>query len=256
MDFGFLIIVLNHLTSTKDNFFDSLAEANQNRTNNKKSYYTLIKQSYQALVNDIIRPPRCGYEISQLGPRTFNFCGKIFERLDFCLENPRKLKFECSMWQPVDKDRQNSVIPCVIYMHGNSSSRLEALPALSLVLSLGASLLSFDFSGSGKSEGEYVSLGAFEKDDLQCVIEHLRTAGNTSTIALWGRSMGAATALLHGERDPSIVSSHAILLMYCQKEEFILRKRMNSLQDNSSTNELKIVTDVYISNCTPGGNGS
>ena len=193
---------------------DSLAEANQNRTNNKKSYYTLIKQSYQALVNAIIRPPRCGYEISQLGPRTFNFCGKIFERLDFCLENPRKLKFECSMWQPVDKDRQNSVIPCVIYMHGNSSSRLEALPALSLVLSLGASLLSFDFSGSGKSEGEYVSLGAFEKDDLQCVIEHLRTAGNTSTIALWGRSMGAATALLHGERDPSIVSSHAILLMY------------------------------------------
>jgi hypothetical protein len=24
-----------------------------------------------------------------------------------------------------------------------------------------------DFCGSGKSEGEYVSLGAFEKDDLQ-----------------------------------------------------------------------------------------
>lgn len=41
---------------------------------------------------------------------------------------------------------------------------------------------------------------------LQCVIEHLRSEGRTSTIALWGRSMGAATALLHGERDPSIAA--------------------------------------------------
>jgi len=52
-------------------------------------------------------------------------------------------------------------------MHGNSSSRLEALGSLSLVLSIGATLLTFDFAGSGMSEGEYVSLGVFEKDDLQ-----------------------------------------------------------------------------------------
>lgn len=41
---------------------------------------------------------------------------------------------------------------------------------------------------------------------MQCVIEFLRAGGTTSTIALWGRSMGAATALLHGERDPSIAA--------------------------------------------------
>lgn len=40
--------------------------------------------------------------------------------------------------------------------------------------------------------------------DPQCVIEYLRSTGTTSTITLWGRSMGAATALLHGDRDPSI----------------------------------------------------
>eukprot|EP01033_Poteriospumella_lacustris_P013378 gene13378-9579_t len=54
------------------------------------------------------------------------------------------------------------------------------------------------------SEGEYVTLGAFEKDDLAAAIEYLRNSQKTSTIALWGRSMGAATALLHAERDPSI----------------------------------------------------
>ena len=34
-------------------------------------------------------------------------------------------------------------------------------------LSLGATFLAFDFAGSGLSDGEYVSLGAYERDDLQ-----------------------------------------------------------------------------------------
>mmetsp|Transcript_32337 Transcript_32337/g.32960 ORF Transcript_32337/g.32960 Transcript_32337/m.32960 type:complete len:547 (-) Transcript_32337:425-2065(-) len=166
------------------------------------SYYQMFKVGYQELVNAIIRPPRCEYDISQLGPNMFNFCTKPFTRRDFTLRNSRDLEFSCSMWEPVQ--RPNPVLPCVIYMHGNSSARLEAIPQLGLVLSLGATFITFDFCGSGVSEGEYVSLGYYEKDDLQCVIEHLREAGRTSTIALWGRSMGAATALLHGERDPSI----------------------------------------------------
>ena len=166
------------------------------------SYWQMIKQGYQELVNAIIRPPRCQYEEHHLGPKEFVFCRKKFKRVDFDLINKREYTIKCSMWEPLD--RPNDVLPCVIYMHGNSSARLEALPQLALVLSLGATLVSFDFAGSGKSGGEYVSLGYFEKDDLDCVIEHLRNTGRTSTIALWGRSMGAATALLHGERDPSI----------------------------------------------------
>jgi len=65
-------------------------------------------------------------------------------------------------------------------------------------------LFCFDFSGSGHSDGEYVSLGYYERDDLAIVVEHLRQSGTVGCIGLWGRSMGAATALLHGDRDPSI----------------------------------------------------
>jgi hypothetical protein len=61
-------------------------------------------------------------------------------------------------------------------MHGNSSSRLEGLAALSLVLGLGGTLLSFDFAGSGHSDGEYVSLGVYEKDDLQVRNAHMHGA--------------------------------------------------------------------------------
>ena len=38
----------------------------------------------------------------------------------------------------------------------------------------------------------------------QVVVEHLRATGKVSTLGLWGRSMGAVTALLYSNRDPSI----------------------------------------------------
>mmetsp|Transcript_31506 Transcript_31506/g.30070 ORF Transcript_31506/g.30070 Transcript_31506/m.30070 type:complete len:505 (+) Transcript_31506:100-1614(+) len=196
------------------------------------SYYAMAKQGYLELVHAIIRPPRCNYEMSQLGPNRFDFGGKSFVRNDFEVSNVRGMKVVCSMWEPTKLTRQNNVLPCVIYMHGNSSARVEALGQLSLVLSLGATLVSFDFCGSGKSDGDWVSLGAFEKDDLKCVIEYLRNSGTTSTIALWGRSMGAATSLLHGERDPSIAgmvldSAFADLTMLA--EEMVEKGRKHGL---------------------------
>ena len=94
--------------------------------------------------------------------------------------------------------------PVVIYLHGNSSGRTEVIPQLAHLLTLGVSVVSFDFAGSGKSEGEFVSLGYYEREDLQTVIHHLRASGEVSTIGLWGRSMGAATAIMYGSRDPTI----------------------------------------------------
>ncbi|KAL7552832.1 hypothetical protein ACHAWF_016076 [Thalassiosira exigua] len=102
------------------------------------------------------------------------------------------------------KTRKRRRGPVVIYLHGNSSGRTEVLPYLSHLLGLGVSVVAFDFAGSGKSEGEYVSLGYYEREDLQTVVHHLRASGDVSTIALWGRSMGAATAIMYGSRDPTI----------------------------------------------------
>jgi len=91
-------------------------------------------------------------------------------------------------------------------MHGNSSCRLDALEILPLVMNMGITLFAFDFAGCGKSQGETITLGYHEKDDCAAVTEYLRNSSRVSTIALWGRSMGAATALLHSHRDPSIAA--------------------------------------------------
>ena len=64
----------------------------------------------------------------------------------------------------------------------------------------------FDFAGCGLSDGEFISLGWWEREDVAMIVEHLREYGRVSSIGLWGRSMGAVTALLHADRDPSIAA--------------------------------------------------
>ena len=123
-------------------------------------------------------------------------------RSDLELLNYRGQRLKCSHFQP--SARTTDKLPCVIYLHGNSSSRLEALSCLPLLLRYNITLFCLDCAGSGLSDGEYVSLGYFERDDLAVVVDHLRQSGTVGCIGLWGRSMGAATALLHSDRDPSI----------------------------------------------------
>lgn len=60
-------------------------------------------------------------------------------------------------------------------------------------------LFTFDFAGCGNSEGEYISLGYYEKDDVDVVFKYLRSLGTVSSIGLWGRSMGAVTALMYAD---------------------------------------------------------
>ncbi|DBA05199.1 TPA: hypothetical protein N0F65_005049 [Lagenidium giganteum] len=168
-------------------------------------YWYLLKNGYNELVNLIIRPPRATYELDDLGPDKFPFAGREYMRVDFTVVNDRQQTLQCSHWRPVQDDIDGvTEFPCVVYLHGNSSCRVEALSVLRTCLSIGVTVVAFDCAGCGKSDGEYISLGYFERDDVSAVIDHLRSQGHVSTIGLWGRSMGAATALLHADRDPSM----------------------------------------------------
>lgn len=155
----------------------------------------MAQKGYEQLVHAIIRPPRAKYQPNDrhLGDTSFTFLGKHFERQDVELVTERGLKIVGSHW------KQSSAPSdcCLIYMHGNASARVEVFQQLSFLLSLGTSVFAFDFAGSGLSNGEYVSLGYYEREDLATVIAHLRSSmGSNVRIALWGRSMGAATALM------------------------------------------------------------
>lgn len=117
----------------------------------------------------------------------------MFIRSDFRIQNRRNFHLECSLWE--QKTHPSSF--CVIYLHGNSSSRFESIQLLKFISKYDISLCSFDFSGCGLSEGDYISLGWHEKDDVELVVQHLIKEKNIKKICLWGRSMGSSAAILY-----------------------------------------------------------
>jgi pimeloyl-ACP methyl ester carboxylesterase len=95
-------------------------------------------------------------------------------------------------------------MPVVVYLHGNSSSRLEGLKAAPELLKRDINLFVFDFAGCGLSEGDYISLGWHEKDDVRIIVDFLQKLPGVGKIGLWGRSMGAATTMMYTHSDTRI----------------------------------------------------
>ncbi|KAK4379914.1 hypothetical protein RND71_001776 [Anisodus tanguticus] len=158
----------------------------------------------EQLVNFIIRPPRAEYDPkNDLLDEEFILKGKWYQRKDLEVKNSRDDVLKCSQYMPLIRP-EGKPLPCVIYCHGNSGCRADASEAAIILLPLNITVFTLDFSGSGLSGGEHVTLGWNEKNDLRAVVEYLRTDGNVSLIGLWGRSMGAVTSLLYGAEDPSI----------------------------------------------------
>lgn len=160
---------------------------------------------YNEICNLIIRPQRCIYENSSLGPQTFGGRDDQFVREDFQITNERNMVIQCSFWCNQENVNREG-IPVVVYCAGNCGSRCDALDAVQSLLPLGISVFGFDFCGSGLSDGEYVSLGYFEQIDLKAVIQYLRSKKKVGKIGLWGRSMGSATSIMFASQFPDEIS--------------------------------------------------
>ncbi|XP_062013728.1 uncharacterized protein LOC133730072 isoform X2 [Rosa rugosa] len=155
-------------------------------------------------INFVIRPPRADYNPDQyLWERDFTLAGRAYRRQDLELRNARGHTLQCSHYLP-SPFPEDSSLPCVVYCHGNSGCRADANEAAVILLPSNITVFTLDFSGSGLSDGDYVSLGWHERDDLKIVVSYLRSNKQISRIGLWGRSMGAVTCLLYGAEDPSI----------------------------------------------------
>ncbi|KAK4856771.1 hypothetical protein QYF36_020991 [Acer negundo] len=158
----------------------------------------------EQLVNFIIRPPRAEYDPNHdLLDQEFMLKGKWFQRKDIEVKNSRGDDLKCSHYVPIDSP-EGKPLPCVIYCHGNSGCRADASEAAIILLPSNITVFALDFSGSGLSGGEHVTLGWNEKEDLKAAVNYLRADGKVSLIGLWGRSMGSVTSLLYGAEDPSI----------------------------------------------------
>jgi pimeloyl-ACP methyl ester carboxylesterase len=165
-----------------------------------------LKFSYENCWKFIIRPPRDEYVLYELD-FPFNLVENpdfIYIREDYTVLSKRGYLMECSFFRADLTKRIPYIRPVVIYLHRNSSSRIEGTKMALFLLNKGIDLFVFDFPGCGKSEGEYISLGYYEKEDVSSIVDFVEKFPGVGKIGIWGRSMGAATALMYSYQDKRI----------------------------------------------------
>ena len=168
-----------------------------------------IDYSYEAIWKAIIRPPRDNYDPDILGDKEYEYRGETYTKTDYTILSKRGFLIKCSFFQLDIKTRPNYIMPVVVYLHGNSSSRLEGTKMKFDLFKKKINLFVFDFPGCGLSEGEYISLGYHEKNDVKLIIDFVEKLPGVGKIGIWGRSMGAATAMMCSVSDKRI---HAICM--------------------------------------------
>ncbi|KAF1791919.1 Zinc finger, RanBP2-type [Phytophthora cactorum] len=127
------------------------------------SYWYLIKHGYTELDRD-----------------EFSFVGRAFIREDFTVVNDRRQKLVARM-ETGDASHDADAS----YLHGNSRVGWS-FGVLRTCLAAGLSVAASIRLACGKSDGEYISLGYYERDDLRDVVTYLRTKKNIGAVALWG----------------------------------------------------------------------
>lgn len=107
----------------------------------------------------------------------------------------------------------------VVFAHGYRNDRSLGLPLSEPLARRGMRLITFDFRAHGESEGDRITFGHAERDDVSRVLALAREEG--LPVAWVGFSMGAAAYLLSGvEADAAVLDSPYAELDRAQRNRF------------------------------------
>ena len=164
----------------------------------ESAIFNFLKSSHlmiEKAVNAVIRPPRMDYFDEDIPLILEADDDRTFIRYPVTFRNRRSETLVGSIYHAIDHPPFEGG-PCVLYLHGNASSQLEGQFLVPNLCPHGIFVFCFDFAGCGCSGGKYVSLGWFEKEDTEFLLDVLQRTFRLGPFVLWGRSMGASTALL------------------------------------------------------------
>jgi len=91
----------------------------------------------------------------------------------------------------------------VILVHGIGCDRWESMKYSDMYLAMGFNVLAYDSRYHGSSGGTDISLGFFEKTDLDNIVKWVKWVNPDAIIGVHGESLGAVTALLQAKLDQS-----------------------------------------------------
>ena len=92
----------------------------------------------------------------------------------------------------------------VIISHGFKSNRYGAVKYVDTYIDLGFNCIIYDLRDHGENEKTALSLGQFESEDLEKLIEYSYSRYGNIKLGLHGESMGAATSLMVLAKKPKV----------------------------------------------------
>ena len=152
----------------------------------------------------------------------------------------------------------------IILVHGYSANYHVHMPFVPLFIKKGFNILLVDERNHGESEGDFPSYGYFEREDLDLWINFIeKRKGPNLFLGLHGQSMGGATVLMCGAKNPKVKfiiadcaysSAKAIIKDQIKKVKFIpftpvyyiLRKKVKRLY-NFDLNDINPIDDILTS---------
>jgi len=100
--------------------------------------------------------------------------------------------------------------PCVILIHGNGDSRRSCLGQIEALARKGYGVLALSLRAHGDSTGEVNDFGWSGRADIVAAVETLARELPGRKIAIWGQSLGAATAIFAAKELGARVSAYAL----------------------------------------------
>lgn len=158
---------------------------------------------YERAWRSVIAPSKFTHIISTYCPKLQLVDGRKLQRIDFSITNEEGKLISAMILKEEGTDPVNTIL----YLHGNGGSKLECLGFTPLICKNDLCIIGFDFVGCGNSDSGFLTYGINESKDAELVIKEAQQYFKINKLIVWGRSMGAATAILFAEKNRSIVDS-------------------------------------------------
>ena len=104
--------------------------------------------------------------------------------------------------------------PIVLLLHGHGASRTNCLEDVDFLRSTGSPVMLISFRAHGDSEGDLTDFGLTARWDVIAAIDWLNERHPGRSIAIWGKSMGAAASLFAARELGDRVSGYVLECPY------------------------------------------
>lgn len=120
---------------------------------------------------------------------------------------------------------------CILYLHSDKGNAQEGLKYVDQALDMGFDYCTFDFAGCGNSKGSWVTQSWREVGDLHAILKFIYDYGQSVQVVIWGRGLGAVTALLYERTMPPLPIAALVLdTVYADLKEMVKNIAINEIK--------------------------